>query len=638
MPVNKRIAMRKVTTYLSALLTLVLLAGCQREILPGGDPLGGEDIPIHLRFSSDDDAPDTKASWVSGAESPVNTIHLLCFNQYGGFIKVCEPEVLDTEAKTLKTTVPGQTRSIHFIANHSASIPNSSVNWQESLIFKDSGLTSSNESQIAYWGYYHAADISTLKNELGDAGHPYMIYLLRDRAKIVLNSIKLDGSTEADKSKITWCLSNQLPRGYLAPKPPYAGYFEDGTGDLAGKHVASPSITLQPWQPTGAIPRHRAAISELESCETPLFLFEDENTPAYPVKIIMRVDYGGGEIRFHNILLMKDDYEQYTIIRGHVYEVSVTKLPKELGFNPADYGNDEALCFEAARDSELYSNNQAVQVNPVIPSVTNGTYKLDILEENTSIIYQTAGSKTVRFSFMQGDSPGAESASDFRVSWMEHDGHITSDKNLDVTYNASTGEGTVSFNLASVSSSLLKKGVILIQDKNHGLARFVRVYSITQFVVNPVLVQDGTRGTGTDNHPTYKLSFVLPDNYPVELYPVRVSMTSMSLSPYSDSEDSPAAAHGSFGVEVASTAVDGIVNGAGATDWNYDARKWGYWFIYDVGTPGLDPETDIPLESDRTVTLYLDDVRGKRGVAPTTVGLYLSLPYFGSSQAVTPAP
>ena len=231
------------------------------------------------------------------------------------------------------------------------------------------------------------------------------------------------------------------------------------------------------------------------------------------------------------------------------------------------------------------------------------------------------GKKVIPFTYKNGDGTGIDDA-DFLVKWLEHDG-ITNDGtvNPEVNYNTTTGEGTIEINLSSITNTL-KKGTIQIQDIQYGLSRFIKVYSISFFSMKTAVSMSDT-GEDRNGHDVYCLSFELPDDYPAELYPVKVSFATKTLKAFSD--NSYSSAHGTFSVEVRST--DELTSSAGSNleDWNYLAGTWGYWYNYT-----------IPNAASKNVTIYMENVT--ESTSATSVGLYLSVPYFGGTTSVTPTP
>jgi hypothetical protein len=583
----------------------LLVFSCTREVVPVVSSDEDDLIPLNLGVGLPLEG-DTKASLVSGSESAVSSITLLCFNSEAGFVGKYAATLTPTNATsgTMRANIHKDTRTIHFVANRDISAYTPVIGTGEQGVLTNAALVSSDNSSIAYWGYYHNADEDAFKSYINNTGNT--IQLLRDRAKIVC-----DEMNDSDIASIYWIATNGLSEGYLAPYP-FANYWVDTEvtpKENAARHVATED-------------------NMVDFSSAPLYLFEDYNSfhqLENLVKIILKVTYNDATVRFHNIVMLDDDYVPLPIKRNHTYKLTIENLPKELGFDS----------FDKALAAGIYSNNQTVAIDRAVATITDGTYTLDI-PTGTTILYQepvAGGTVSIPFSYLSnGDPEAGRTSSDFVVMWLEHDNAITASAETPpgLTYNTSTGSGNISLTLSPLSSSL-KQGLILLQDKKHGLSRFIEVYSITQFPLYSVsLTSSGVRSRGGDsNVPVYRLSFVLPADYPTAKYPIQLSIASSTLSPFSNS--SSTSASGNFGVEVRTT--EDLTSSASSSDWNYGASGWDYWYVYSIPAPAGDSV------SARTVTIYLDDIRYKLlSSAPSGVGLYLSLPYFGDPIPVTPSP
>jgi len=600
--------MRKAFAYISALL--VMAASCSRESVPVQE---SDLIPVHLGVGLPV-ATDTKASLVSGTENAVSTITLLCFNEANGFLGKYPAELTPADAVsgTLYAHAHKDTRTIHFVANKDLSSLNPAVGAGEEEVLRS--LVSGASDEVAFWGYYHGTSADEVKTYVNNTAH--IIYLLRDRAKVEITAME-----DTDIASISWIATHVLDAGYVAPYP-FENYWRSAEEDGVMHYYGNSTIT-----PKTDASRLAAGESDMVPSSTPLFLFEDYNSTDeidHFVKIILKVVYKGtpATTRYHNLVLLDDDYLPLPIVRSHTYQITIKNLPKEIGY----------ATFADALAGEVYSNNQTVSVDRTISHVTNGAYSLEITHPSgTSILYQSplaGGTVEIPFHYVDADknNPDAskrQAASDFVATWLEHDGAITaSAANPSVSFNTTDGTGSISITLNAIDGTL-KHGLLLLQDKKHGLARYVNVYSITQFSLGSVRLSDA--GSSHNGFPVYSLSFVLPEDFPASFYPLQLSMASSTLSPFSDA--SASSASGTFSVEVRSTS--GLDSNDSSSAWNYGASTWDYWYNYSIPAPAG------TSAAERTVTLYLDDIRSKRGSAPSGVGLYLTIPYFGDPMAVT---
>lgn len=578
------------------LLAVMLLAGaCTRE--PAVQDGSGEYIPVRLGISLPVSS-GTRGN-VEGTEDAISSIWLLCFNQLNSCLDCVEATLTPAGAGsgTLSATIPGATRTIHFIANRNLS-GFSQMGEQELAVLTSSALVSSASDHVAYWGYFHGATIADVRSFVDRQPTPNTVYLLRDRARLMVESI----SPSAGISSVEWTVSNGLTKGYIAPYP-----FENYYRESGGLYYGNTGVT--PYDAADAS-RGTAAAGDFISSGNALYLFEDMNSSQEPVRVVLKVTYTDTQERYHNLALMDADYVNLPVVRSHTYKYNILSLPKELGYsNLAD-----------ALAGDVFSNNYFISVDPGVSSVTDGTYSLEI-NGGTSVLYRTGGSHSIPFTYLQNGAPEAgRSAGDFRVQWLTHDGNITNlsaEPNPSLAYNPD-GSGNVMLTLNPVGSDL-RQGRLLLQDTRHGLSRYIDVYAVDQFRFEsgPDLTKVALKSH--NGHDVYSLSFTIPEQFPDYLYPLDIAFATRTLSPYSDA--SADAAAGSFSVEVSET--DALPAGSSdPSDWNYRPRDWDYWYVYSVDGSAA-----------RNVTLYFEDVTGSYGVSPTSVGLFLDMPLFNGISA-----
>ena len=340
--------------YISAVL--VMAASCSRESVPVQE---SDLIPVHLAVGLPV-ATDTKVSLVSGTENDVSTITLLCFNEANGFLGKYPAELIPTDAvsDTLYAHAHKDTRTIHFVANKDLSGLNPAVGAGEEEVLRS--LVSGASDEVAFWGYYHGASADEVKDYVNNTAH--IIYLLRDRAKVEITAME-----DTDIASISWIATHVLDAGYVAPYP-FDNYWRSAEEGGVMHYYGNSTITSK----TDAS-RLAAGESDMVPSSTPLFLFEDYNSTDeidHFVKIILKVVYKGtpATTRYHNLVLLDDDYLPLSIVRSHTYQITINNLPKEIGY----------ASFADALAGEVYSNNQTVAVDPTISHVTNGAYSLEI--------------------------------------------------------------------------------------------------------------------------------------------------------------------------------------------------------------------------------------------------------------------
>ena len=586
--------MKSLVKYVVLAFVVAFVSSCARESLP---EMEADYIPVRLGLVLPD-GPATRANVNYGSET-VTTLWLLCFNQVNSCVG-CIEAVISGTSVTVSPGIPRESRSIHFIGNKDLStMADSFIGQQEQSVLES--LVSSASDPVAFWGWFHGNTVGEVKNFV-DASTPNTIYLLRDRAKLHGGSI-----ADSDISSIEWTVSRRLEEGYVAPYP-FENYYEYDS--VNGKFVGTTTVT-----PKSNASRYSVQESDFVLFGTDLYLFEDANTfkdLGNLVKIVLKVTYSNTHVRYHNVVIMDDDYVTIPVVRSHTYTFNVKSLPENMGY----------ASLAEALAAEVFSNNYFISIDRDVNEVTNGTYSLSIDDpQGTYILYQVGVSKAIQFTYKENGVPETGRTVDhFHAMWLENDGLVTSGSEPILSYDPSTGIGAVVFSLRPIDESL-HHGLLLLQDTEHGLSRFIEIYAISRFHYesDPVLTKvDGNTHNG---HPVYKFSLTLREDFPACFLPIIIPFASMTLSPFSDS--SPDATSGTFSVSVTNTTELPESTGTTPFDWNYKAKSWGYWYNYSF------MPSDMGTSEGRTVNIYLEDVTSNRGITFNSVGLYLRMPRFG---------
>lgn len=606
----------------SLCMAALLLAGCRGDDV--AIPTTGGEMQVRLRVSMPDGIGTR--SLVTGKEESINLIQLFCFDANGLFLTKRNAHSEKTSSDPdhgeiqIETTVPAATCRIHFVANHDLAIGTAHVGQAENSLVNSDAFTASKNDGIGYWGYHKEETVDEMKTFLKSNK---TIYLVRDRAKVTIENASEESLTPV--TSIKWIATNGLSKGYISPfnHSDLSSPFTDTKDNKNISTVVTPYAQAQ---------RTAATAGDLEDATQAQYLFEDDNSIDNPVKLIIEATYGEGEdkvVKYHPLLLIDGKYNLYKITRNHHYIVKITSLPETAGYDS----------FEDALESKYYSNDQVAEISDVVNEITDGQYDLtvgddeesssgifyhqntDDEEHGTTVVCHESGSHTVGFTYtdMSGKGVSADkiTAADFTATWTEALYGITSDFNASVAYDNATGKGSVAFNLADVTSTL-KSGTITLTDTKYGLQRKIKVYSIDKFKyqAKPTLVKTETQDTIVGKPcNTYQLTFTLPDNYPAALYPINISIATSTLNPYKVNN-----VQTTFGVKMGDTSRIGE-SSSNVADWNYNLSGWGYWYTYQIKSPA----------ESKKITILFDDVRGFREsskIDNSTVGLYLSIPYF----------
>lgn len=615
--------MKRLLYFLSFTAALVVsscekvnFADRQELVVPDGE------MAVNLSVLCPDD-PATR-SYVSGTESPISvgSIQMLCFDLNGKFLAKRQPTVAPATNTTGKITgsVPNNTARIHFLANFNPELGSMGVGTMESVMMKSEALSRSKTDAISYWGFHAEASTSAMQDYL-TASTPNTVILIRDRAKVTLvNNTPTSGITI---TRLEWCISNGLQKGFVAAScavvgavAPYTNDYTDESKRLITEYRTSNTYSL--------------AEGNLE-LGTEQFLFENGNPSRSPLRIIVKAVYSNGKTRYHAISLENNDHTTIQIKRNNNYTITLNKLPYAENLGESSFG--------AALETQNFSNNPFAQVSMDVNEVGTDTRKLSLAPDKLSQIRHqedkvTAGKKMVVVKFKYTNAAGTAgisgmSTSNFKAQW---EAKADDDHSLDVakstsiqptiaSYDPSTGEGTIEFEMNDITTELANNSFELVASDS-GLRRTITIYSITQFsyAASPSLTRDGShsRTVNGKTFNTYKLTFKLDDSYPEELFPLTIRIASANLYPFSDI-DHNTVTPGNFSVSVTSTAD--LNQSSNQTAWNYQAKTWNKWYEYvvDTKTPG------------KEYTIYLSDMSASLASRSNiaSVGLFFSVKGYG---------
>ena len=657
--------------YLSKLLFVAVaaigFAACADDsdiVSPGGAQPG--DMPVNITFSFADKAKATR-SMVSGTETKVTTMQLVCFDANGLYLGIRNAEVTQDnptatgfyDSGIIKGTVPQGTAHIHFIANRSLSIPLShNVGTAEETVMQSEELSTAyddtDHQSVSYWGYHKEASAEAMNTWLNPTSTPSVVYMIRDRAKVVLTYDPTGTPAGLTVEKIEWLIHNGRERGYLAPKVAnWENYYANSTAEgqtsvlisTAGMNEYTSCNRYSLWTSESDNEDDHFDVAYQRTgtyTPQPQFLFDDNNTDLEPLKAILKVTYndnGTTKKVYHVLLLNDNDKEKYDIVRNNTYYINCSLLSPAVAY------------YETLKDAIDGTEfmNADIEIDRSITDVNDDDYTLQILlpTETTSIVLNTVGPHQLDFAFrMVSDVslPGSTNPDDFEVYW-ENEQDFCTDPVL--TYVEGTKQFQITTNVIDGHlTQYLQDEWIVVKHKDSGLTRYIHVFVIDQFRyrISPKLTKVGD---------DYLLSFRIPpmvhsdpDNpdpnelvYPESLYPIDVKFTTSTLRAFGIEADQ--ASYGSFGVSVESTSqlfdaanfeagynnpISSTANAA-RTHWYYQQadKNWDFWYTYSLKT--------YPENGD--VNIYLEDVHTNiRYANVTDLGLFLYVEYFGKNYSV----
>ena len=664
--------MYKDMKYLSRILfiasVILGLTACDDIVFPMGPGVG--EVPVRVAFSLTDKAVKTR-SMVSGTENPVHTMQLVCFDANGQYLGIRDADVESNGGTTLfydtgviSGTVPQGTARIHFIANRCLTIPLSFSNGTaEATVMNSFELSTAyndeNHQEICYWGYHKESSAEAMNSWLKPPeGSHHTVYMIRDRAKVVLSYDPTGAPTPVEK--IEWLIHSGRERGYLAPNTPdWESYYANSqiSGHeselVATTHLNEYTLCERYSLWTSEADENRAFDLAYQSSGSytslPQFLFEDKNGDDANLKVILKVTYtvdGVSKTVYHTLRLNDDDKVKYEVIRNNTYYINCKLLSPDVAYYET---------LREAIDGEEFVNAD-VEIARSITDINDDTYTLQILlpSETTATVLNTPGDHELNFAFRLVDdvsTPGSTDPNDFNVYW-EYDQDFCTDPVL--TYDSDTKQFVITTTVIEEQLDRhLKDEWIVVEHKDSGLKRYIHVFVINQFrfKLYPTLTQVGN---------DYLLQFqippmehtqfitdeggnVIPDPdeliYPEELYPIDVKFATNTLNAYGTAQN--ISNYGLFGVSVESTKqleqvanfepdYNSPVSSVATTDithWYYQQafNYWDFWYTYQLKT----------YPTNGYVNIYFKDVRDNIKYATVAdVGLFLYVEYFGKNYSV----
>lgn len=534
--------MRILHNILILLCMLLGLSACNDDSMTQGNE-GGSVLPngeVVLKIDANIPAPrEVVTRDIDPDGLGVQTLWLFCFDEFGSYIgrrEATDFQTTEVEGHySFTVEVPGATRIIHFLSNIYLDDISASPGMNETTLIPSIVSAS---GRMAYWGRKEFSNT----NELQTFASGGNVELFRNQAQVCWS---VEGEALSKNLKVWgYAICNRRAWGTVAP-------FDAGSENPFDFDLANPYVTV-PGEEYNVLASDPTQVSVQgdESEGDPHYIFENPNTLDTPVYAIMKIGTEESNAKFYKIMFVNDSKDQLPIYRNYKYVIRITNLPDQMG-----YGS-----FDDAKTG-IAANNAWVSIDPEIPELSDGTNTLNILNGTTQI-FNEGGSQTIAFTYT-GD------AGEIAVSWLENDGSLSSilptfkhisgnNYNIEMTL-AQPGENPV------IGTLLLRAGVF---------TRQIKIYLMKPFEFKPVWVSTGVPMVKGER---MSMTFVIPENYPEELFPITCKIATNKMNANDD-----------LGVQlpiVSETCEYQITNEAGATLTR--RTDWGYKFVYTATRPGI---------------------------------------------------
>lgn len=506
--------MKKLKLYIGMLVGLLatMLTACTSDLSEETVPSNSKgEMTLSFKVSTPDYKIGTRSEGYNNEGFGSSDVQIFCFDANGYFlgmgkdlnVEATSKEEIgkgtaNTNSKNISVKMPNATARLHIIANASINTDKAANEWiglhENKLITTfESKATEDQALKTKYWGYCKGATTADMKAKLTSSSN--VIHLIRDRAKITA-----DWETSTNIKSVEISIGEGMLYATMAAFDRNKLEFPNTTAAKDWEWDIT-DITLPKLED-----RYIGAADQMGTVQ---YCFEDENSSKNPVRCILKVTFNDNIVKWYKVYLQNENQQFYKVKRNYTYAIHIKKLNQKLGYP----GYNDALNGYAA-------NNPWIQVEQIVPKISDGTYALEI-PNGTNVMLNdgAAESQEIDFNYEGGD---LNQANRFDVNWVTN--NELGKKELTITY--ANGKGKIGFTRDAITDQL-KSGEIRILDKLSGMSRIIKIYSITKFDFG--FTFSGMSGRKKNN--TGTLTYKIPSNYPSELLPVEIRIASNTINP-----------------------------------------------------------------------------------------------------------
>ena len=476
---------------------LLLLAGftsCADETMMQNNSGSTANGDIHLKVNAHIPAPKQVITRDIDPDGlGVNSLWLFCFNNFGEYIgrrEVVNFENAGGGKYSFEVDVPSSTDIIHFLSNVYLDEFNDRDNFGRNETTVIPSFVSAS-GRMSYWG---RSDLTTLQSE----GN---VELYRNQAQVRWDTNLPNGMTIYG-----YGICNRRAWGTLAPFNTEAEQNQAFDFDLENPYVTEPA---EEYQILASDPTE-ATVQGAESEGDPHYIFENPNTLDAPVFAVMRIGVNGQsetEAKYYKIMFVDDEKNQLEIYRNYKYVIRITGLPTSMGYDT----------FEEAKNG-VAANNAWVSVDPEIPELTDGRNTVSITNGTTQV-FTTGGNQSIAFTY-DGNT------SEISVEWLEDGRNVSSSAPSIIPNGNDNYSITIMLNTPADEPRM---GTLLLRTGE--FTRQIKVYLVRPFSFEPVWV---STGVPMNKGEQMSMTFVIPDNYPAELFPIECKIATNKMNANDD--------------------------------------------------------------------------------------------------------
>lgn len=525
--------------FLAGLLLLAGFTSCTDEAMMqnnGGSTANGD---IHLKVNAHIPTPKQVITRDIDPDGlGVNSLWLFCFNDFGEYIgrrEVVNFENAGGGKYSFEVDVPSSTNVIHFLSNVYLDEFNDRDNFGRNETTVIPSFVSAS-GRMSYWG---RSDLATLQS----GGN---VELYRNQAQV-----RWDTNLPQGMKIYGYGICNRRAWGTLAPFNTEAEQNQAFDFDLENPYVTEPA---EEYQILASDPTE-ATVQGAESEGDPHYIFENPNTLDAPVFAVMRIGVNGQsetEAKYYKIMFVDDEKNQLEIYRNYKYVIRITGLPTSMGYDT----------FEEAKNG-VAANNAWVSVDPEIPELTDGRNTVSITNGTTQV-FTTGGNQSIAFTY-DGNT------SDISVEWLEDGRNVSSSAPSIIPNGNDNYSITITLNTPTDEPRM---GTLLLRTGE--FTRQIKVYLVRPFSFEPVWV---STGVPMNKGEQMSMTFVIPDNYPAELFPIECKIATNKMNANDDLGEQLPIIIEDCNFHIADENGDGNDENVSTT--------WGYKYVYTATQPGI---------------------------------------------------